>query len=114
VVIAQGDTCWADLGPPVGSGPGFRRPVVVIQNESLSRSALRTAVCVLLTSNLRLASAQGNVLLSSRKTGLARDSVANVSQLLTVDKGLLENRVGRIGRRELELIFAGIDTVLGR
>ncbi len=113
-MIAQGDISWADLGPPVGSGPGFRRPVVVVQNDSLNRSSLRTTICLLLTSNLRLASAEGNVLLTSRSTGLARDSVANVSQLLTVDKALLEDRVGRIGRRELELIFAGIDIVLGR
>jgi len=113
-VIAQGDIYWADLGPPVGSGPGFRRPVVVAQNDSLNQSSLRTAVCVLLTGNLRLASAKGNVLLTSRNTGLPRDSVANVSQLLSVDKRLLEDRVGRIGRRDLELIFAGIDIVLGR
>jgi len=113
-VIAQCDVCWAELGPPVGSEPGFRRPVVVVQNDSLNRSSLRTTVCVLLTGNLRLASAEGNVLLTSRRTGLARDSVANVSQILTVDKGLLEERVGRIGRNDLELIFSGIDIVLGR
>jgi mRNA interferase MazF len=114
VVIAQGDICWADLGPPVGSGPGFRRPVVVVQNDSLNRSSLGTTICVLLTGNLRLASAEGNVFVTARATGLQRDSVANVSQILTVDKGLLENPVGRIGRRELGLIFRGIDVVLGR
>ena len=82
MVIARGDICWTDLGPPVGSGPGFRRPVVVAQNDSLNQSSLRTAVCVLLTGNLRLASAKGNVFLTSRQTGLPRDSVANVSQAL--------------------------------
>ena len=114
MVIAQGDICWADLGPPVGAGPGFRHPLIVIQGDSLNQSALRTTICVLVTSNLRLASAQGNVLLKASQTGLPRDSVANVSQLLTVDKSLLEDPVGRLGRREIELILDGIDIVLGR
>jgi mRNA interferase MazF len=114
MVIAQGDIYWVDLGPPVGSGPGFRRPVVVVQNDSLNRSALGTAVCVLLTGNLRHAAARGNVLLPARGTGLPRDSVANVSQIFSIDKGLLEARAGRVSRRQLQLIFAGIDVVLGR
>jgi mRNA interferase MazF len=80
----------------------------------LNRSAIRTAVCVLVTGNVRLAEAKGNVLLAARKTGLPRDSVANVSQIVTVDKSLLEDRIGRVTRQEVGLILAGIDIVLGR
>jgi mRNA interferase MazF len=114
VVVAQGDICWADLGPPVGAGPGFRHPLVVIQGDSLNQSGLRTTICVLITSNLRLASAYGNVVLRAAQTGLPRDSVANVSQLLTVDKHVLEDPVGHLGEREIKLILTGLDIVLGR
>jgi len=114
VVIAQGDVWWADLPDPVSSGPGFRRPVVVVQGDPFNRSRIATAVCVPLTSNLEWAEAPGNVLLSARSTGLPRDSVANVSQLVTLDRSLLTERVGRVSRRQMALLFAGIDVVLGR
>jgi mRNA interferase MazF len=114
VVIAQGDVCWTDLPDPVGSGPGFRRPVVVVQGEALNRSRIATVVCVPLTSNLKWADAPGNVTLSARSTGLSKESVANVSQIVTLDRSVLTERVGRISRRQLELLFAGIDLVLGR
>jgi mRNA interferase MazF len=114
VVISQGDVWWADLGEPVGSEPGFRRPVVVIQGDDFNRSTLRTVVAVSLTSNLRWASAPGNVRLTSRATGLPRDSVANVSQIVTLDKSILTERVGRLPAPKTELVLAGIDRVLGR
>jgi mRNA interferase MazF len=114
VVISQGDVWWADLGEPVGSEPGFRRPVIVVQGDSFNRSALRTVVAVPLTSNLRWAAAPGNVRLSARATGLPRDSVANVSQLVALDRSILIERVGRLSSSKLELVLAGIDTVLGR
>lgn len=114
MVISQGDVCWAELPAPAGSGPGFRRPVIVIQGNALNRSRVATALCVPLTSNLRWAEAPGNVLLSARITGLPRDSVANVSQLVALDRTLLEERVGRIPRARINLLLAGIDTVLGR
>ena len=114
MVISQGEVWWADLPPPVGSGPGFRRPVVVVQGDALNRSRIATVVCVPLTSNLRWADAPGNVPLSARLTGLPRDSVANVSQVLTLDRGLLTERVGKLPRAKVELLFAGIDIVLGR
>jgi mRNA interferase MazF len=81
VVISQGEIWWADLPSPVGSGPGFRRPVVVVQGDALNRSRVSTVVCVPLTSNLNWALAPGNVRLTARLTGLAKDSVANVSQI---------------------------------
>jgi mRNA interferase MazF len=114
VVIAQGEVWWADLGEPTGSEPGFRRPVVVVQGDAFNRSSLRTVVCVSLTSNLRWAEAPGNVLLPAKATGLPRDSVANVSQLVTVDRDALTDRTGVLSASSMELVLAGIDVVLGR
>jgi mRNA interferase MazF len=114
VVIAQGEVWWADLPDPVGSGPGLRRPVVVVQGDAFNRSRLATAVCVPLTSNMGWGEAPGNVELSAQATGLPRDSVANVSQIVTLDREALTERAGRLGRRQLELVLAGIDLVLGR
>lgn len=114
MVIAQGDVCWADLDEPVGSAPGFRRPVVVVQSDSFNRSRISTIVCVPLTSNLRLADMPGNVLLSAAVTGLAKDSVANVSQPVTVDRDILTAAMGKLPDAKLELVLYGIDVVLGR
>lgn len=114
MVITQGDVCWAELPAPTGSGPGFRRPVIVIQGDALNRSRVATALCVPLTSNLRWAEAPGNSLLTARTTGLPKDSVANVSQLVALDRDLLEDRVGRIPRTKINLLLAGMDIVLGR
>lgn len=113
-MIAQGDVWWADLPEPAGSGPGFRRPVVVVQSDAFNRSTLRTVVCVPLTSNRKWASTPGNVALSERDTGLARPSVANVTQLIAVDRDTLSESVGRLATPKLDLILAGIDLVLGR
>lgn len=114
MVIAQGDVCWADLPEPTGSGPGFRRPVLVVQGNAFNRSRIATVVCVPLTSNLRWAEAPGNLLLPARSTGLGKDSVANVSQLLTLDRDFLTERAGRVSAKQLSLVFVGIDLVLGR
>jgi len=114
MVIAQCEVWWADLADPIGSAPGFRRPIVVIQADPLNRSRLATVVCVVLTSNLRWSIAPGNVLLSAKHTGLDRNSVANVSQLVTIDKRQLTERVGKIPKRQMEPIFSGIDLIMGR
>lgn len=114
MVITQGDVCWAELPAPTGSGPGFRRPVIVIQGDALNQSRVATALCVPLTSNLHWAEAPGNGLLTARTTGLPKDSVANVSQLVALDRDLLEDRVGRIPRAKINVLLAGIDIVLGR
>src|ERR1700685_4282686 len=111
-MIAQGDVWWADLPAPVGSAPGFRRPVVVVQGESLNRSRIATVVCVPLTSNLNWAEAPGNVVLPHKITGLAKDSIANVSQIVTLDRELLTECVGKLARGKLELVLAGIDVML--
>lgn len=114
MVISQGEVWWADLAEPRGSEPGFRRPVVVVQSDSFNRSRIATVVCVPLTSNLRWADAPGNVALSAKVTGLPKDSVANVSQVVTVDKAALTDRVGRLPDKKLELVLFGIDVVLSR
>ena len=113
-MIAQGEVWWADLADPAGSEPGFRRPVVVVQGDAFNASALQTVVCIALTSNLRWADAPGNVLLPARATGLPKSSVANISQVVTLDRGALAERIGRLSASRLELVLAGIDVLLGR
>jgi mRNA interferase MazF len=112
MVVSQGEVWWAELPDPVGSGPGFRRPVLIEQGEALNRSRLATVVCVPLTSNLRWATAPGNVLLPAQNTGLPKDSVANVSQIVALDRSVLTELVGRISRQQLEAVLTGITSIL--
>lgn len=114
MVISQGEVWWADLPVPAGSGPGYRRPVVVVQGDAFNRSTLGTVVCVPMTSNLRWAEAPGNVRLTARSSGLPRDSVANVSQVVALDRTVLTERIGKLSRPKVDLILAGLDVVLGR
>ena len=114
MVISQGEIWWADLPEPAGSGPGFRRPLVVVQSDALNRSRIATVVCVPLTTNLKWGKAPGNVPLSARLTGLPRNSVANVSQIVTVDKDFLSARVGKLPLSKLELVLSGIAVILGK
>ena len=114
MVILQGEVWWADLPAPTGSEAGFRRPLVVVQGDRFNRSRLATIVSVPLTSQLRWADAPGNVLLRSRSTGLPRDSVANVSLILPVNRTQFDERAGVLSELELQQIFIGIDRVLGR
>lgn len=114
MVIRQGDIWWADLGEPAGSSPGFRRPVIIVQGNALNRSRLATAVCVPLSSQLTWAEAPGNILLTKKMTGLSKDSVANVSQMVTVDKDQLTEHIGEVSEKTLYLILAGIDIVWGK
>jgi mRNA interferase MazF len=113
-LISQGEIWLADLPDPVGSGPGFRRPIAIVQGDAFNRSRISTVVCVPLTSNVRLAEAPGNVLLATSSTGLPRESVANVSQIVTLDRSLLSERVGKLMHSELQLVLGGIDVMLGR
>ena len=114
MVIGRGDVCWASLPDPVGSGPGLRRPVVVVQGDPFNASRIATVVVVPLTSNLRWAAAPGNVSLDASLTGLERDSVANASHIVAVDRAILTERVGSLPAAQLDLVLAGIDVVLGR
>ena len=114
MVIAQGEIWWADLGEPAGSAPGYRRPVVVVQCNAVNQSRIGTVVCVPLTSQLKWSGAPGNVMLKTGSTGLDKDSVANVSLVVAIDKRRLSERVGRISARQLDAILVGIDVILGR
>jgi mRNA interferase MazF len=112
--VSQGDVWWAELAAPRGSEPGYRRPVVVVQGDALNRSRIATVVCVALTSNLGWADAPGNVALGEPVTGLPKPSVANVSQVITLDRSDLAERAGHLPAAKLRLILAGVDVVLGR
>jgi mRNA interferase MazF len=114
VRVTQGDIYWYDFAEPRGSEPGYERPVVIIQGDAFNRSRLDTAVCVVLSTNTKQAGMPGNVLLQKQGTGLDRDSVANVSQLQTVDRAFLRDHSGRIPPPKLDAILRGIDTMLGR
>lgn len=114
MVISQGDVWLVDLPARVGSGPGFRRPVVVIQSDAFNRSRIATIVCIPLTTNIRWANVPGNVLLPSHVTSLPQDSVANASLVISIDKELLIEHVGKLSRVKLGLVLAGLDAVLGR
>jgi mRNA interferase MazF len=114
VVISRGEVWWADIPRPIASEPGFRRPVVVVQGDALNRSRIATVVCVPLTSNLKWTDAPGNVLLAARSTSLPKDSVANVSQIVALDRSFLTERVGKLSAAKVDLLLSGIDIVLGR
>lgn len=114
MVVAQGDIFWVDFAEPIGSAPGFVRPAVVVQGEDFNASRIATVVVVPLTSQLKWSDSPGNVLLTKRATGLPSDSVANVSQVTTVDRSQLLDRAGRLTEMRLNLMLDGITTVLGR
>lgn len=111
-MIARGEVRWADLSEPRGAEPGFRRPVLVMQSDAFNRSRIGTVVVVALTSNLRLIDAPGNVLVPAKVSGLPRDSVANVSQLITVERGAIGESTGRLDTPTLRRIDAGLRLVL--
>ena len=110
--MTRGEIWWADLPDPRGSEPGFRRPVLVIQANSFNRSRIQTVIVAVISSNLRLADAPGNVLVPAHASGLERDSVVNVSQLITLDRSFLTEAVGRISERLMSEVVAGLRLVL--
>ena len=113
MVVERGQVWWADLDERRGSEPGFRRPLVVVQDDAFNRSRIRTVIAVVLTSNLRLLEAPGNVLLPARASGLPKDSVANVSQVITLDRDVLAEPAGRIRGQTLKDVENGLRLVLG-
>jgi mRNA interferase MazF len=110
--VKRGEIWWAELAKPIGSEPGYRRPVLIVQADSFNKSRISTVIVATLTSNLRLAQAPGNVKLPRRKTGLDRDSVVNVSQLVTLDKHFLSEKAGRLDNATLQQVNEGIRLVL--
>lgn len=113
MVIQRREVWWADLDEPRGSEPGFRRPVLIVQADSFNRSRLPTVVAVVLTSNVRLLDAPGNVLVPSAASGLPKDSVANVAQVVMLDRSYLGERTGRIPPRVMARVEAGLRLALG-
>jgi mRNA interferase MazF len=111
-VIHRGEIWWAELDEPSGSEPGYRRPVLVVQNDAFNRSRISTVIAVALTSNLRLLDAPGNVLLPARVSGLRKDSVANVSQVVTIDRDILVTRAGRIDSAVMRSVDQGLRLAL--
>jgi mRNA interferase MazF len=112
--INQGDIYWASLPAPRGSEPGYDRPVLIIQQTAINASTIHTVLCVPLTSNVHLASALGNVLLSPKQTGLPKPSVANVSQTFTIDKRFLKTYVATLSKDTLDSVLDGVDFMIGR
>ncbi len=110
--MQRGEIWWANLPAPEGSEPGFRRPVLLIQADAFTRSRIATVIAIVLSSNLRLASAPGNVLIPAAESGLPKDSVANVSQIITVDKVVLDEYAGHVSDRLLAEIEQGIRLIL--
>lgn len=110
--MRRGEIWWAELAPPRGSEPGYRRPVVVVQSDAFNRSRIGTVVVVAVTSNLGLAAAPGNVLLPRESTGLPRDSVANVSQVLTLDRRFLCQRQASLPATEAAAVDDGLRLVM--
>ena len=96
MVVRRGEIWWAGLADPRGSEPGYRRPVVVVQSDAFNRSQIQTVIVAVVTSNTQLSRAPGNVVVSLQESGLPRESVVNVSQLITLDKRFLTERVGRL------------------
>lgn len=112
MVIKRGEIWWASLPSPTGSEPGFKRPLLIIQSNDFNRSKIRTVIGIVITSNLKLAAAPGNVLLSRKSSGLPKESVANVSQLITADKSFLTEKAGNLPLDIFQEIEAGIRLVL--
>ena len=111
-MIERGSIWWTDLGEPRGSEPGYRRPLLIIQADAFNRSRIQTVVAAVLTTNLHLVDAPGNVLVPATASGLRRDSVANVSQLITVNRDDLEERSGQVDAATMRRVDAGLRLVL--
>ncbi len=112
MVINRGEIWWADLPEPIGSAPGFRRPVLIIQSDNFNKTNLKTSIVAIITTNLDLAEMRGNVLLKKAQSDLPKDSVVNITQLFTIDKRLLVEYIGTIPERKMEQLEKGLRLVL--
>ena len=113
MTVERGQVWTADLGDPDGSEPGYNRPVLIVQTDAFNRSRLHTVIAVVLTTNLRLVDAPGNVLIPAKVSGLRKDSVANVSQVITIDRGFLTELAGRVRGQILKDVENGLRLILG-
>jgi mRNA interferase MazF len=112
MVAKRGELWWAQIPAPTGSEPGYKHPVLIVQSDLFNKSKISTVIAVVITSNLKLASAPGNVLLPEKQTKLKKDSVANVSQLVTLDKHFLKSKIGILGKPLLQQVESAIKLVL--
>lgn len=112
MVVQRREVWWAELDEPRGSEPGYRRPLLVVQSDAFNRSRIRTVMAVVLTSNARLLDAPGNVLVPAGASGLPKDSVANVSQVVTLDEACLVERSGQLPAKLMARVDAGLRLVL--
>ena len=110
--MKKGEIWWASLGEPRGSEPGFRRPVIIVSSNDFNASRINTVLAAVVTSNLRLADAPGNILLGKKHSGLPKDSVINVSQLITVDKKFLTEKISRLNTQQLNAMNESLRLVL--
>lgn len=112
-MVNRGDIWWAELPEPAASEPGYKRPVIILQSDEFNRSRIDTVIVVIITSNLRLAVAPGNITLPKNKSGLEKESVANVSQIITIDKRFLGEKIGKLDHMTMRQLDEGIELVLG-
>ena len=112
MVVERGEIWWANLPDPTGSGPGFPRPVLIIQSDKFNRSQINTVVVAIISTNLKLANSEGNVLLTTRQSSLPKDSVVNISQLFTLDESVLIDFVSTLSANKMEQIDKGLRLVL--
>lgn len=112
MVIKRGEIWWAELQEPVGSGPGYKRPLLIIQSNDFNKSKINTTIAAVITSNIRLAAAPGNVILSSKRSKLPKESVINVSQIITIDKSFLTEKVHTLPNKFMAQVDEGVKLVL--
>ncbi len=110
--MKRGQIWWAELPEPTASEPGYKRPVIVVQADEFNNSLINTVIVVAITSNLRLADAPGNLYIPKSKTGLGKDSVANVSQVVTLDKSFLKEQISQLDRVTIQQLDEGLQLVL--
>ncbi len=110
--MQRGEIWWADLPEPLGSSPGYRRPVLIVQDNEFNQSVINTVIVAAVTGNTRVSKAKGNVLITSNQSGLSKDSVINVSQLLTIDKSILIEYVNTLSEGKMEQVSEGLRIVL--
>ena len=110
--MKKGEVWWASLGEPRGSEPGFKRPVIIVSANEFNKSTIKTVIVAVITSNLRLAEAPGNFSVSKKDSGLAKESVVNISQLLTLDKSFLVEKSKKIPELKLIRLNEGLKLVL--
>ena len=111
--MKRGEIWWASMGEPRGSEPGYSRPVIIISSNEFNRSLIQTVIVVVVTSNLRLVDAPGNFKITQKQSNLNKDSVVNVSQLITLDKTFLTEQVGKLNSKQISCLNEGVRLVLG-